>query len=252
MSQSVQGNTSAGVAFTTTFATGTAGKATEVNNLGSAIVSVGPGQPAGLQVTDCFSATYTNISAPFDIDLTNLPGIGGRAIDLPGVKIYECINCDPAAGHDVQLSTGASNGFVLPTATVLGGLPGAGITNGQAVGNKLYATAFTGSGWPVDSTHKVITVTPITTSVSVAFTGGGGTGATAGTVTITAGVITAIAVSAGGTGYTVAPTVAITGGGGSGATATATISGGAVTGIVITAGGTGYKMISAFTLVIAG
>src|SRR5512138_3168837 len=45
-----------------------------------------------------------------------------------------------------------------------------------------------------------------------------------------AGPVTAIAVTAGGTGYTSAPTVAITGGGGAGATATATINAGAVTG----------------------
>jgi hypothetical protein len=43
-----------------------------------------------------------------------------------------------------------------------------------------------------------------------------------------------------GTGYTSAPTVAITGGGGTGATATATVSGGQVTGLTITNPGDGY------------
>ncbi|MEY2942635.1 MAG: hypothetical protein RLY97_649, partial [Pseudomonadota bacterium] len=47
-------------------------------------------------------------------------------------------------------------------------------------------------------------------------------------------------VSAGGTGYSSAPTVTITGGGGSGATATATVVSGAVTAVTITAGGNGY------------
>lgn len=47
-------------------------------------------------------------------------------------------------------------------------------------------------------------------------------------------------VTAGGTGYTTAPTVAITGGGGTGATATATVAGGVVTGVTITNKGTGY------------
>lgn len=52
--------------------------------------------------------------------------------------------------------------------------------------------------------------------------------------------IEAINVTAGGTGYTSAPTVAITGGGGTGATATAQIQDGAVTGVTITNPGSGY------------
>jgi autotransporter-associated beta strand protein len=60
--------------------------------------------------------------------------------------------------------------------------------------------------------------------------------------------VTAIAVNAGGAGYTSAPTVAITGGGGTGATATATISGGAVTGFTITNPGTGYTSQPSVTL----
>jgi hypothetical protein len=55
-----------------------------------------------------------------------------------------------------------------------------------------------------------------------------------------AGSLAEISLTAGGTGYTTAPTVAITGGGGTGATATATISGGSVTGFNIINPGTGY------------
>jgi hypothetical protein len=47
-------------------------------------------------------------------------------------------------------------------------------------------------------------------------------------------------VTAGGSGYTTAPTVTITGGGGTGATATAAVSGGQVTSVTITNAGTGY------------
>jgi len=47
-------------------------------------------------------------------------------------------------------------------------------------------------------------------------------------------------VTAGGSGYTSAPSVSITGGGGSGATAVATISSGVVTGVIITNTGSGY------------
>jgi len=54
------------------------------------------------------------------------------------------------------------------------------------------------------------------------------------------GGLSELNLTAGGTGYTSAPTVAITGGGGTGATATASVSGGAVTGFTITNPGTGY------------
>lgn len=53
------------------------------------------------------------------------------------------------------------------------------------------------------------------------------------------GNIFSVVVTAGGTGYSTAPTVAIAGAG-TGATATATISGGAVTAVTVTAQGTGY------------
>ncbi|MEK7399885.1 MAG: DUF2589 domain-containing protein [Candidatus Poribacteria bacterium] len=56
----------------------------------------------------------------------------------------------------------------------------------------------------------------------------------------TTGTVSSVAVTNGGAGYTSAPTVAFTGGGGTGATATATISGGAVVGVNVTNPGTGY------------
>ena len=61
--------------------------------------------------------------------------------------------------------------------------------------------------------------TGYTTAPTVAITGGGGTGATA-TATISAGKVSSITLTAGGTGYTTAPTITLSGGGGSGATAT--------------------------------
>ena len=64
------------------------------------------------------------------------------------------------------------------------------------------------------------------------------------------GTLSGISVTAGGTGYTVAPTVTITGGGGSGAIATATVAGGAVTGITL--GNTGSNYTSTPTVTISG
>lgn len=56
--------------------------------------------------------------------------------------------------------------------------------------------------------------------------------------------IVSVAVSNGGTGYTTAPTVAITGTGGTGATATATVVAGVVTAVTITNAGSGYETAS--------
>ena len=76
---------------------------------------------------------------------------------------------------------------------------------------------------------------------SVSFTGGGGSGATAMAVA-SGGVVTAVVVVDGGTGYTTAPTVAFSGGGGTtAATATAHVSNGAVTRVTVDTGGAGYS-----------
>ena len=65
---------------------------------------------------------------------------------------------------------------------------------------------------------------------------------TAGAVTFGSKVarLVYISVTAGGSGYTTAPTVTITGGGGSGATATAYTDGDTITGVVVTNGGSGF------------
>ncbi|HBS6214476.1 TPA: hypothetical protein MAL84_004382 [Klebsiella pneumoniae] len=68
-----------------------------------------------------------------------------------------------------------------------------------------------------------------TTAPTVTISGGGGTGALA-TATISGGSVTKISVLYKGFGYTTAPTVTISGGGGSGATAAVTVSSGGVIG----------------------
>jgi hypothetical protein len=79
------------------------------------------------------------------------------------------------------------------------------------------------------------------------FAGAAGLSATAGAIslggsntTTSNGSVLAITVTAGGSGYTSAPTVVVTGGGGTGAAATAVVTANAVTSINITAGGSGY------------
>jgi len=67
----------------------------------------------------------------------------------------------------------------------------------------------------------------------------GGEPATA-VATITAGFVTAITVTSGGSGYTSEPTVTITGGGGSGAAAKAILSGDKVAVVVVLTAGSGY------------
>ena len=75
---------------------------------------------------------------------------------------------------------------------------------------------------PVTSATVTAGGTGYTTPPTVAITGGGGTGATA-TASITGAIVTAINITNGGSGYTTAPTIGLTGGGGTGATATAAI-----------------------------
>jgi uncharacterized repeat protein (TIGR01451 family)/fimbrial isopeptide formation D2 family protein len=60
--------------------------------------------------------------------------------------------------------------------------------------------------------------------------------------------VTAISVTAGGTGYTAASTVTISGGGGAGATAVATVVAGAVTAITVTNPGSGYTSAPTVTI----
>lgn len=77
---------------------------------------------------------------------------------------------------------------------------------------------------------------------------GVGSGALPGSVTVSAGAVTAIAVSAGGTNYNTNSTRVLIVGDGTGAAATATISSGVITGFTVTAGGTGYTSATAFVV----
>lgn len=78
------------------------------------------------------------------------------------------------------------------------------------------------------------------TDPKVVVSGGGGVGAQA-TAVIANGVITAVSITSGGTGYGTAPAMKITSTNGTGFAASLAISDGVVTGITVTSGGTGYK-----------
>jgi hypothetical protein len=85
----------------------------------------------------------------------------------------------------------------------------------------------------VTAVYMVTSGTGYTSTPTVNFTGGGGTGATA-TAHLApeqTGIISAITLTTGGSGYTIPPTVTIVGGAGSGATATAVLD---TTGVVTT------------------
>ncbi len=86
-----------------------------------------------------------------------------------------------------------------------------------------------------------------TSAPTVAITGGGGTGATA-TAVISGGVITSLTLSNGGSGYTSAPTIALTSGGGSGGAATAVLATRAVSSIAVSAAGSGYTAVPTVAL----
>ena len=62
------------------------------------------------------------------------------------------------------------------------------------------------------------------------------------------GVVTAVALSDGGSGYTTAPTVTISGGGGSGAVGEAVLAAGGIATIDVTSGGTGYRTVPGITI----
>ena len=78
-------------------------------------------------------------------------------------------------------------------------------------------------------------------NTTLAFTGGGGSGATGVPVIDQNGAITGVTITAPGSGYASAPTVVVTGDG-QGANLTAVISGGALASVTVVSGGYGYHV----------
>ena len=79
-----------------------------------------------------------------------------------------------------------------------------------------------------------------TSAPTVTLTGGGFSTAATATAVLTGDVVTSITVTTGGAGYTTPPTVTISGGAGTGATANALLTGTSLNAITLTSGGSGY------------
>jgi hypothetical protein len=163
-------------------------------------------------------------------------------------------------GDQVQLefTGGGSDSSPVLTATLIPvGVGGVNVTT-PGSGYSFATVAFTGGGGSGAAGTATISdgVSGVTitnggknyTTASVAFSGGGGSGAT-GAANIVNGAIASITVTSPGANYTSAPTVIIAGDG-SGASGTAQIFAGVISSIQVTAQGSGYT--SAPTVVISG
>jgi len=84
--------------------------------------------------------------------------------------------------------------------------------------------------------------TGYTSAPTVTISGGGGSGATA-TAVLSDRTVVALSLGSGGSGYTSAPTISFSGGGGTGASATAVLATRTVASIAVSAAGSGYTSV---------
>jgi len=145
---------------------------------------------------------------------------------------------NPAAPQNLTWTVAVANGGPSRASNVV-------ITDPMPFGFTYSSSNISGAGnscsFSAGTQILTCTIPTLDTTPTITFSGGGGTGAAA-VATVSGGNITSIRVTNGGSGYTSAPTVAIsTNGPGSGATATATVTDGVVTGVTITDAGTNYN-----------
>ena len=133
------------------------------------------------------------------------------------------------------------NGYGVADLGLIGTTPPAGTLKIQVAG--------TTAGADYDQLSITTGGIGYTSLPTVSFSGGGGSGAIA-YLTIASGVITAVNMVSGGSGYLTAPALTVSVG--TGANLTATILGGVVTGVAVNAGGTGYTTASNVTFTSAG
>ncbi len=188
------------------------------------------------------TAPYATVTSTYVSGSTYNFVFGGGAVN--DMISYYIVAQDNAATPNVTVSpsTGSATPTINPPAvgtaptspntyTILDAWSGNYVIGGNGAGlavgaNYVSLTEAVGDALPnrIKSIYVTAGGTGYTSAPTISFTGGGGTGATAVAV-VSGGVITRINMTAYGTGYTSAPTVVITGAG-TGATATANLSGG--------------------------
>ncbi len=187
-------------------------------------VAIGASQLAGGTTATAQAVLSTNVQ---QVNITS----GGSFTCGPGAFSSPTVSFNNAPGG---VATGGSGETAtVPAANFTGGITGITVTNGGSVTCTSTATP-AGTG-----TAACNTAGPIVVSI----TGGGGTGASAGTPTFTPASVTSLALVTPGSTYAAPPAVTFTGGG---CTTTpiahTTISGGSVATLVLDFPGTGCTL----------
>ena len=148
--------------------------------------------------------------------------------------------------HSVSINLANTSSDLIVAMLDNGGCQYVNLTSGNTLGNIAAASTFSNSGVQVTQwkNERVLFIDPVK-----------GYKDWDGTNLVSVGSILSASVTAGGSGYTSAPNVAISSTqetGGVNATATATISNGAVTSVTITNPGTGYTNVANVTVTITG
>lgn len=216
----------------------------------------------------------------FDALADSVVNLGGRALSLVGDEVAGALLVSSNTGtSNKTITNGTINILDSTTDSNLNFTRSGNVTNANRVITGLNSTAglvpgmlVTGTGIPagttiqsVDAGASTMTLTNTATASNNGVTitvnrflgdadGGNGsspanqiisnmpttTGLVPGMLVRGIPNVRSVIITNGGSGYTSAPTVAISGGGGTGATATATVSGGAVTSVTVTASGSGF------------
>jgi autotransporter-associated beta strand protein len=222
---------------------GASGESSVVNIVGGTVQISGGGTPADNNI----NGLSISWAAGQQTNVTTISGTGQFLTPSLRVKLNQGAGY-VAGGNSANITTLNLNGGLLQTLGFENGVAGSNVSvninfNGGTLkagtaGNTAFITNLAGvyvyaGGATINDNGQAITI-------GQPLLGPAGSG------------VTAIAVSAAGSGYIVPPQVIISGGGGGGVTAYATINptNGAVTGIVVTCPGTGY--ISNPTVTLAG
>ena len=185
---------------------------------------------AGLDITNALDVNLLSPGSSFSLD-SPVRVASGRTIDgLTGIDVRAT-----TVNFNAQASTngafGVGGGSIDQSQSLLTATAVAQIQNGKVV-RLVVPPGLSGAGYDPDSPPLVTVAPPQSLQ------------ATASLLSLTNGRVASIKVTAGGSGYTAAPTVTIAGptaGSGQRATATATIGGSAVSAVDVVAGGSGYS-----------